>query len=204
MTSMARRLRTLADREALLALGLAGLGFVSMQATLPAAGVLGVRAIRSTRSGDGSGPAIGVVVLTVSWLGVMWGLPVANAVATRARTADDVWPLVGFVAGWLALALISFVLAEFLLRCHPERWVARRAAHAGLVAVVAAGLLQLRTTVETIPYVGGVCGPANGDCVGRPPWATVGLAIAVGIAWFGLSLALSGLKRTVRTRRRPL
>ena len=100
-----------------------------MQATLPAAGVLGVRAIRSTRTGgDGTGPAIGVMVLGISWLSVMWGLPIAKAVTQTASHAEDIWPLVGFVVGWIALAVTAMLLAEFLVRCHPERWVARRAA----------------------------------------------------------------------------
>jgi hypothetical protein len=153
-----------------------------MQATLPAAGVLGVRAIRSTRTGgDGTGPAIGVMVLGISWLSVMWGLPIAKAVTQTASHAQDIWPLVGFVVGWIALAVTAMLLAEFLVRCHPERWVARRAARAGIVAVVAAGLLQLNTIVQTIPFVGGPCGPTNGDCVGTPPWARAGIAVLVGV-----------------------
>jgi hypothetical protein len=40
---MARPLRSLADREAILAIGLAGAGFLSLEATLPAAGALAVR-----------------------------------------------------------------------------------------------------------------------------------------------------------------
>lgn len=200
---MSRRIHALADREAMLALGLAGLGFISMQATVPAAGLLGVRAIRSTRSGgDGTAPAVGIMVLGVSWLSLMWGLPIVKAITQTARRAEDVWPLVGFVAGWLTLAVISIVLAEFLVRCHPERWVARRAARAGLVAVVAAALLQLQTIVRTIPFVGGPCGPTNGDCVGTPPWATVGIALAVGVIWFGASVCLMGATRAVRERRR--
>jgi hypothetical protein len=200
---MTRRLQPLADREAMLALGLAGLGFVSMQATVPAAGVLGVRAIRSTRTGgDGTGPAIGVMVLGISWLSVMWGLPIAKAVTQTASHAEDIWPLVGFVVGWIALAITAMLLAEFLVRCHPERWVARRAARAGIVAVVAAGLLQLNTIVQTIPFVGGPCGPTNGDCVGTPPWARVGIAVLIGVTWFVVSLALSGAVRSVREHRR--
>jgi hypothetical protein len=200
---MARRLNSLADREAMLALGLAGLGFVSMQATVPAAGLLGVRAIRSTRSGgDGTAPAVGIMVLGVSWLSVMWGLPIVKAVSQTAGRAEDMWPLVGFIAGWVALAVASILLAEFLVRCHPERWVARRAARAGLVAVVASALLQLQTIARTIPFVGGPCGPTNGDCVGTPPWATVGIALLIGAAWFVVSLGLSGAVRAVREHRR--
>jgi hypothetical protein len=192
---MARRLRSLADREALLAVGLASLGFVSLAATLPAAGVLGVRAIRMDRGGDGSGPAIGMLVLPIAWLTIMWTLPIARAVTTTAVGADDLWRLVGFVAGWLALAAAILVLATFLVRCHPERWTARRAARAGIVAAVTAGLLQLQTTVGEVQYVGGPCGPTNADCLGAIPWAAGGLALAVGCLWFAISSAVSRFRR---------
>ena len=104
----------------------------------------------------------------------------------------------GFVMSVKAPGLLTHVRRLY----GPERWVARRAARAGIVAVVAAGLLQLNTIVQTIPFVGGPCGPTNGDCVGTPPWARVGIAVLVGVTWFVVSLGLSGIVRSVREHRR--
>lgn len=199
---MARRLRPHADREAILALGLAGLGFVSMEATLPAAGVLGVRAIR--RRGDGSGcdPALGVLVLGVSWLSFLLGYPTLRAVALTAWNAEDPIRVVGFVLGWVALALAAFWLANFLIGAHPERWMARRAARAGIVAVVAAGLLQTIAVTSGDSLVGESCGTTISDCVGTTPWASVVPAAAIGLAWFTVSLALGPALAAWRRRAR--
>ncbi len=190
---MARRLRPHGDREAILALGLAGLGFVSMEATLPAAGVLGVRAIRRRNDGSGCDPAIGVLVLGVSWLSFLLGYPTLRAIALTASHAQDRWRLAGFVLGWVALAIAAFWLANFLIGAHPERWMARRAARAGIVAIVAAGLLQTIAVTADVSVVGDSCGTAISDCVGATPWASVVPAAAIGLTWFTLSLAFAPL-----------
>jgi hypothetical protein len=198
---MARELRPLADRQAILALGLAGLGFVSMEATLPAAGVLGVRAIRSRRGGTGCDPAVGVLVLGVSWMSFMLGYPTLRAIALTASQAEDRWRITGFLAGWLALAAVAFWLANFLVRSHPERWVARRAARAGLIAIVAAGLLQALAVTSDLQIVGEACGATNAECLGNTPWSSIVPAIAIGVTWFGVSLALSPIRRRIRRAR---
>lgn len=190
---MARPLRPLADREALLALGLAGLGFVSFEATLPAAGVLGVRAIRSTRGGDGCGPAVGVLVLAVAWISFMLGFPIVRAVTVTASRADDPVRFIGFVAGWLALASGAFMLANYLLRTHPERYVARAAARAGIVAIATAGLLQTLTVTADGRLVTAACGASNADCLGGVPWSSIAPALAIGALWFGASLTVPRL-----------
>lgn len=199
---MARRLRPHADREAILALGLAGLGFVSLEATLPAAGVLGVRAIR--RRGDGSGcdPALGVLVLGVSWLSFLLGYPTLRAIALTASHAQDQWRIAGFVLGWVALALAAFWLANFLVNSHPERWVARRAARAGIVAIVAAGLLQTFAVTAGVSVVGEPCGTTNADCLGATPWASIAPAAAIGAGWFVVSIALEPVLAAWRRRAR--
>jgi len=192
---MARRLRSLADREALLALGLAGLGFVSMEATLPAAGVLGVRAIRSKRPGDGCEQAIGILVLGVAWLSFLLGYPTLRAVAITAAQAPDVPRIVGFVVGWLGLAAGALLLANFLLRSHPERWMARAAARAGIVAIAAAGLFQTFTVAADKATVVTTCGDSNADCLGGTPWSSLIPAAAVGLAWFLGSLVMPHVVR---------
>jgi hypothetical protein len=199
---MGGRLRPHADREAILALGLAGLGFVSMEATLPAAGVLGVRAIRRRSDGSGCDPALGVLVLGVSWLSFLLGYPTLRAIALTATHAQDRWRIAEFVLGWAALALIAFWLANFLIGAHPERWMARRAARAGIVAIVAAGLLQAVAVTADVPVVGGACGATNADCLGATPWASVVPGAAIGVVWFTVSLATAPLLAAWRRRAR--
>jgi hypothetical protein len=199
---MTRPLRPLADREALLALGLAGLGFLSMEATLPAAGVLGVRAIRSKRTGDGCEPVIGVLVLGVAWLSFLLGYPTLRSVAITAAHSDDVGRIIGFLAGWVALAYGAFLLATFLLRAHPERWVARAAARAGIVAIATAGLLQAYTVTADKRTVSDLCGASNADCLGQTPWASLLPAIAFGLLWFTASLILPSVMRSASDLRR--
>ena len=46
-----------------------------MCATLPAAAVLGVRAMRRPRGGDGSEPALGMLALGVAWLSFLLAYP---------------------------------------------------------------------------------------------------------------------------------
>lgn len=198
---MARPLRPLADREALLALGLAGLGFVSFEATLPAAGILGVRAFRSRRSGDGCGPAVGALVLGVSWISFMLGFPIVRAVAVTARHADDPWRFIGFVAGWLALAKGALMLANFLLRTHPERYVARAAARAGIVAVATAGLLQTLTVTADQRLITAPCGASNAACLGATPWSSIVPAMLIGGAWFLAAMALPRVRAALAASR---
>jgi hypothetical protein len=199
---MARRLRPHADREAILALGLAGLGFVSMEATLPAAGVLGVRAIRRRDDVSGCDPAMGVLVLGVSWLSFLLGYPTLRALALTAAHAQDPWRIAAFVVGWAALALAAFWLANFLIGAHPERWLARRAARAGIVAVVLAGLLQTFAVTAGASVVGESCGSSMADCLGTTPWASVVPAAAIGLAWLAVSLTLAPLTAAWRRRAR--
>ena len=198
---MARPYRTFGEREALLALGLAGLGFISMEATLPAAGVLGVRAIRTKRSTDRGEPVLGVLVLGVAWLSFMLGWPTLRAVFITAMSAEDDWRLIGFVAGWLALAAGVMALANFLLRTHPERWVARAAARAAIVAVAAAGLLQTITVTGDKRAVSATCGASNADCLGQTPWSSLMPALLIGAVWFGVSLLLPLMADVARTWR---
>ena len=201
---MARPLRPLADREALLALGLAGLGFVSFEATLPAAGILGVRALRSRRNGDGCGPAVGALVLGVSWISFMLGFPIVRAVAITARHADDPWRLVGFVAGWLVLATGALMLANFLLRTHPERYVARAAARAGIVAVTTAGLLQTLTVTADQRLITAPCGTSNAACLGTTPWSSIVPAVAIGGVWFLAAMAVPHVRVALAASRSQL
>jgi hypothetical protein len=193
---VARTLRPIADREALLALGLAGAGFLSLEATLPAAGLLAFRSIRSRRPGNGTGPAVGVLVLGVGWISFLLGYPTLRSVWITASENPDPERGVTFVAGWLALALSTMVLAHFLVRCHPERWMARAMARAGIAAVIAAGALQFWiTTVVRLQDPLRRCGDSLAGCLGSPPWASLVPAIAVGAAWFLMSLMLMGIAR---------
>lgn len=200
---MARRLRPLADREAILALGLAGAGFLSLEATLPAAGALAIRSIRAPKASDGTGPALGVLVLCTAWISVLLGYRPLRAVWIAASEQHDPARVAAFVAGWLALAAAAMLLANFLVRCHPERVTARALARAGIVTVISAGLLQLlaitQTMLERIPRR---CGDSLAECVGSPPWASLAPALAIGAAWFGLSLAAEALARSHRERPR--
>ena len=183
---MARRLRPLADREALLALGLAGAGFLSLEATLPAAGALAVRSTRAPRAGDGTGPAVGVLVLAIAWVSFLLGYPTLRSMWLTATETNDPALVVAFLVGWAALALTALALANFLIRCHPERWVAR----AGIMAVIAAGLFQfLATTGVRLQEPSRRCGDSLAECLGSPPWTSLFPALAVGAAWFLLSLA---------------
>lgn len=198
---MARSLRPRADREAILALGLASAGFLSLEATLPAAGALAVRSIRAPRATDGTGPAMGVLVFGVAWLSFLLGYPTLRAMWLTAIEHDDPLRVVAFVGGWLALAATAILLANFLCRCHPERVVARAVARAGLVAVIAAGLLQFAAvTSAMLQERSRECGDSVADCLGSPPWASLGPALAIGLTWLALSLALSGVAHARRRR----
>lgn len=198
---MSRRLRPLADREAILALGLAGAGFLSLEATLPAAGALAVRSFRTQRSSDGTGPAVGMLVFGTAWISFLLGYPTLRAMWLTATEHHDPARVVAFVGGWLALAASALLLANFLCRCHPERVVARALARAGIVTVIAAGLLQfMAITSAMLQEASRDCGDSLADCLGSPPWASLGPALAVGAAWLVLSLTISGVAEVRRRR----
>jgi len=198
---MARRLRPLADREAILALGLAGAGFLSLEATLPAAGVLAIRSIRAPRASDGSGPALGVLVLGTAWISFLLGYPTLRQMWITASEQHDPARVVAFVVGWVALAGAAVWLANFLVRCHPERVVARALARAGIVTVIAAGLLQFLAVTQTmLAEATRRCGDSLAECLGSPPWASLAPAVAMGAAWLSLSLAAQAMARSRRAR----
>lgn len=193
---MARRLRPLADREAILALGLAGAGFLSLEATLPAAGALAIRSIRTPRASDGTGPAVGVLVFATAWISFLLGYPTLRAMWLSATEHHDPARVVAFVGGWLVLAATAMLLANFLCRCHPERLVARAIARAGIVTVIAAGSLQfMAVTSAMLQDASRDCGDSLASCLGSPPWASFGPALAIGAAWFSLSLLASSITR---------
>jgi hypothetical protein len=196
---MARSLRPLADREAILALGLAGVGFLSLEATLPAAGALAVRSIRTPRAADGTGPAVGVLVFAIAWVSFLLGYPTLRAMAISASEHQDPLPVAAFVAGWVALAAAAVLLSNFLCRCHPERVMARALARAGIVTVIAAGALQfLAITGAMLQHASRRCGDTLAECLGSPPWASLVPAIAIGGAWLALSLGLAAVARARR------
>ena len=196
---MARRLRPLADREAILALGLAGAGFLSLEATLPAAGAIAVRSMRTPRASDGTGPAVGVLVFAVAWISFLLGYPTLRAMWLTATQHHDPVLVAAFAGGWLALAIVVVLLSNFLCRCHPERFVARAAARAGIVTVIVAGMLQfLAVTGEMVQDASRECGTTLADCLGTPPWTSLAPAFAIGVTWLLISLAVGALARSRR------
>jgi hypothetical protein len=191
------RLKPLVEREACWALGLAALGAVSLWATLPAALWLVVRTFRRRTGGDGSEPAIAVVAIGMAWISFLLGYPALLSIAETAGHAPDHARAWGFFGGLLVMAALAAWLVDRMVRIHPERWVARTAAAAGLVMVVTAGALQAFVLVTGF----GSCGKAfaqNADCVGATPWIAVGPALAVGGAWFVISVLLKEIRRTER------
>jgi hypothetical protein len=198
------RLRPFVEREAMWATGLASFGAISFWATLPAAVVLAVRTLRRKRDagGDGSEPAFAALALGLAFLGFWFALPAMFAIARTAAVARDPWRAVVFLSGLAALAGVVVALSTYSLRCHPERWIARRLAFAALTAVVLAGGLQaalaLSRSVGFLP----ACGRAtstNADCVGRLPWSVLLPATAMGAAFFIVSVATSAMRRRLRT-----
>jgi hypothetical protein len=135
---MARRLRPFVEREATWAVALAALGCVSMYATLPAATLLGVRAIRGRRGGDGSEPALGILAFGFMWISFLLAYPAMRVIVIAARHPGG-WGPRAFLGTLVVLAAAIVVLATFAVRIHPERWVARRflLAAIGLAIVVA-------------------------------------------------------------------
>ena len=143
---MARPLKPFVEREATWAVLLAVLGFVSMYATLPAAAVLGTRAIRRRRGGDGSEPAIGVLAFGFVWLSFLLGYPPMRVI-TLAAVQPGGWEPRAFLASVAALAVVILLLANIAVRIHPERWIARRAAIAGIGVAVGLAFAQAAVLV---------------------------------------------------------
>jgi hypothetical protein len=140
-----------------------------------------------------------VLVFAVAWVSFLLGYPTLRAMWLTASEYHDPAGTAAFVGGWLALAAAAILLANFLCRCHPERFVARAAARAGIVAVIAAGLLQLASiTREMLDDPTRVCGVSLADCVGTPPWSSLAPALAIGGVWFLVSL---GAARVAGARR---
>ncbi len=92
--------------------------------------------------------------------------------------SPDRYRAVGFAIGWAILAGVIGLLVWFMIRSHPERWLARRFAVAGVVTIVAAGAFQLAAA-----GLAGRCDVRGGtliDCVGVTPWIVVAPALAIG------------------------
>lgn len=143
---MARRLRPFVEREATWAVALAALGFVSMYATLPAATLLGVRAIRGRRGGDGSEPALGVLAFGIMWVSFLLAYPAMRVIVIAARHPGE-WGPRAFLATLVVLAAAIVVLAKLAVRIHPERWVARRFLLAGIGLAIVVAFTQAMVLV---------------------------------------------------------
>ena len=146
VASMSRRLRPFVEREATWAVVLAALGFVSMCATLPAAGVLGFRAMRRPRGGDGSEPALGMLAFGVGWLSFLLAYPAMRMIVLAAVQPGH-WVARAFLGSVVVLAVAIVVLSCLAVRMHPERWVARRIVMIGIGVAVAATFAQAMTLV---------------------------------------------------------
>jgi len=206
------RLRPFVEREAMWAAGLASVSAISFWATLPAAVFLAIRIIRRDERGhsDGTEPAFAALALALALLGFWFAVPLMYAIARTAWFAHDAWRFVAFAGGLVGLSLIVVVLSTYLLRCHPERWIARRLAMAGVLAAVLAGGLQAVLTLSNHDGLPAICGrvtATNADCVGVVPWAAVLPAAVMGAAVFAVSVAATGGRRWVRAavsaKRRP-
>ena len=188
------------------AAGLASLSAISFWATLPAAVFLAVRTIRrgDRGQGDGSEPAFAALALGLALLGFWFAVPPMYAIARTAGSADDPWRAFAFAGGLVALSGIVTALVTYLLRCHPERWIARRLALSGLVTIVLAGGLQAGVAVSRVVGLMPACGrltSTNADCVGTLPWSVLLPAAVMGVAFFCISLAASVARTRIRTAR---
>lgn len=143
---MARRLRPFVEREATWAVVLAALGFVSMCATLPAAAVLGYRAMRRPRGGDGSEPALGMLAFGVAWLSFLLAYPAMRTIVLAAGQPGQ-WVARAFLGIVAALAVAIVLLSGLAVRMHPERWMARRIVMGGIGVAVVATFAQGMTLV---------------------------------------------------------
>ncbi|MGZ5129057.1 MAG: hypothetical protein ACXWZU_01440 [Actinomycetota bacterium] len=195
---MARRLRPLVEREAIWAFVLALLGAISMYLTLPASIVLSIRCIAGKRrGGDGSEPAIGAFALGTAWLSFLLAYPTMRTIVAAVFASSDRYRAIGFAIGWAILAGVIGLLVWFMIRSHPERWLARRLAVAGVVTIVAAGAFQLAAAGLT-----GRCDVHGGtliDCVGVTPWIVMAPALAIGGTWLAVALSASALRRVIHT-----
>ena len=138
---VARRLRPFAEREATWAVALAALGFVSMYATLPAASLLGMRAIRRRRGGDGSEPAIGMLAFGIMWISLLLAYPAMRVIVIAARQPGE-WAPRTFLGTLVVLAAVIVAMTRLALRTHPERWMARRCLLAGIGVAIAVAFTQ--------------------------------------------------------------
>jgi hypothetical protein len=200
------RLRPFVEREAMWAAGLASVSAISFWATLPAAVFLAIRIIRrgDRGHGDGSEPAFAALALALALLGFWFAVPLMYAIARTAWYAQDAWRILAFAGGLVSLAVIVVALSTYLLRCHPERWIARRLAMAGVLVAVLAGGLQAVLTLSNHDGLAAICGrvtASNADCVGVVPWAAVLPAAVMGVAVFAVSVATTGTRRWVRAAR---
>ena len=193
---MARRLRPLVEREAIWAFVLALLGAISMYLTLPASIVLSIRCIAGKRrGGDGSEPAIGALSLGTAWLSFLLAYPTMRTIVAAVLASPDRFRAIGFAIGWAILAGLIGLLVWFMIRSHPERWLARRLAVAGVVTIVAAGAFQLAAAGLT-----GRCDVHGGtliDCVGVTPWIVMAPALVIGGTWLAIALSASALRRAI-------
>jgi hypothetical protein len=193
---MARRLRPLVEREAIWAFVLALLGAISMYLTLPASIVLSIRCIAGKRrGGDGSEPAIGALSLGTAWLSFLLAYPTMRTIVAAVLASPDRFRAIGFAIGWAILAGVIGLLVWFMIRSHPERWLARRLAVAGVVTIVAAGAFQLAAAGLT-----GRCDVHGGtliDCVGVTPWIVMAPALLIGGTWLAIALSASALRRAI-------
>ena len=196
------RLRPFVEREAMWAAGLASLSAISLWATLPAAVLLAIRTIRreDRGHGDGSEPAIAALALALAMLGFWFAMPPMYAIARTATVADDPWRAIAFIVGLVTLSGLVIALTTYILRCHPERWIARRLALAALVTMVLAGGLQavvaLSRSVGLLPTCGRLTA-TNADCVGTLPWSVLLPAAAMGGAFFVLTVGATALRRRI-------
>ena len=143
---MARRLRPFVEREATWAVALAALGFVSMCATLPAATLLGVRAVRRRRGGDGSEPALGMLAFGIMWLSFLLAYPTLRVIVIAAGQPDGLKPRT-FLATLVVMAVAIVGLSTVAVRMHPERWMARRFLLAGIGTAIVVAFSQAMVLV---------------------------------------------------------
>lgn len=118
---------------------MAALGSVSMYATLPAATLLGMRAIRRRRGGDGSEPAIGMLAFGIMWVSLLLAYPAMRVIVIAAERAGG-WAPRAFLGTLVVLSATIVALARLAIRMHPERRIARRFLLAGIGLAIAAAL----------------------------------------------------------------
>ena len=198
---MSRRLRPLADREAILALGLAAPAFSRSKRPCPLRGRSPCD--RSARSGRPT------VRARPSGYSCSEPRGSASCSATRpcercgsrrpsTTTPRGSWPS---SAGGSPSRRRPLLLANFLCRCHPERVVARAVARAGIVTVIAAGLLQfMAITSAMLQEASRGLRRFDGRLRRLPPWASLVPALAVGAAWLVLLTGDLGHRRARRRR----